>query len=109
VKLAKEDSEDATGAGAEFIVKPDSAQPPPQMKSVLLQSKAGTVTDPLRHDNGYYVFRVESMDVLPYETVKDEIYNKIQDQHFREWQVRTQQQVSVQIQNEAFFQSSGKQ
>jgi len=109
VKLAKENSADPTGAGADFVVKPSSSQPPPQMKAVLLQSKAGAITDPLRHDNGYYVFRVESMEVLPYEKVKDEIFNKIQDEHFRAWQIRTQQQVSVQIKNEAFFKSAGKQ
>jgi parvulin-like peptidyl-prolyl isomerase len=109
VTLAKANSEDPTGAGAEFAVKPDSAQPPPQMKAILLQSKAGAVTEPLRHDNGYYVFRVESMDVLPYEKVRDQIYVKLQDERFRAWHRETEQKINVQIKNEAFFQSSGKQ
>ncbi len=108
VQLAKANSEDPTGAGADFVVKPDSAQPPPAMKSAILRSKAGTVTDAMRHDNGYYVFRVETVEVLPYAKVKDDIYNKMQDEHFRVWQNQTQQKVNVQIQNEAFFKNSGQ-
>lgn len=109
VTLAKANSGDPTGAGAEFAVKPDSAQPPAHMKTVILQSKAGTVTEPLRHDNGYYLFRIESVETLPYEKVKDPIYLKLQDERFRAWHRQTEQKINVQIKNEAFFQSSGKQ
>jgi hypothetical protein len=109
VQLAKANSTDATGAGAEFVVKPDSAQPPAHLKAVILQAKAGTVTDALRHDNGYYVFRVESMDLLKFDKVKDQIYVKLQDDRFQAWHRQTEKKINVQIKNEAFFQNSGKQ
>lgn len=108
VKLAKESSGDPVGAGGDFTVRPDSGQPPPAMKEVLLNQKAGTVAGPLRHDNGYYVFRVESADVLPYEKVRDEIYKDLQNSRFNEWQQQQRSSVSVQFDNEAFFQSIGK-
>jgi parvulin-like peptidyl-prolyl isomerase len=110
VKLAKVSSgDDSAGAGAEFAVRSDSQQPPKHMKDILLKSSAGTITDPLRHENGYYVFRVESAQSLPYDKVKDEIFSKIQDARFREWQTEVQSKVTVQIKNEAFFKNSAQQ
>ena len=108
VKIAKETSEDTTGAGGEFTVRSSSSQPPEQMRKVLLNLKAGDTSDPLRHDNGYYVFRVESSDVLSFDKVRDEIYKQIQNARFSEWQQQGRSQTSVQFDNEAFFQSIGQ-
>ena len=108
VKIAKETSEDPTGAGGEFTVRSSSSQPPEHMRKVLLNLKSGDISDPLRHDNGYYVFRVESSDVLPFDKVRDEIYKQIQNARFAEWQQEGRAQTSVQFDNEAFFQSIGE-
>ena len=109
VKIAKEYSADPTGAGAAFTVQPKSAQPPEHMRKVLLASKAGAITDPLKHDNGYYVFRVESVGVIPYDKVRDETFKDIQNSKFNEWIGKIQSKVTVQIDNEAFFRSIGPQ
>jgi parvulin-like peptidyl-prolyl isomerase len=110
VKLAKANAvEDSASAGAEFPVRADSQQPPPEMKKVLMASTAGTVTDPLRHTNGYYIFRVESIEQLPYDKVKDEVFKKLSDARFRAWQNDVQSNVSVQIKNDAFFKNSAQQ
>lgn len=108
VKLAKENSEDSTGAGADFTVRASSSQPPENMRKVLLNLKAGDTSEALRHDNGYYVFRVESTDVLPYDQVRDEIYKQIQNARFNDWQQQSRSQATVQFDNEAFFQSVGQ-
>jgi parvulin-like peptidyl-prolyl isomerase len=108
VKLAKENSEDSTGAGADFAVRNSSSQPPAHMKEVLFNQQPGEITEPLRHDNGYYVFRVESADVLPYEKVRDEIYKALKEAQFQQWQNETRQRATVQFENEAFFQSVGQ-
>jgi parvulin-like peptidyl-prolyl isomerase len=78
------------------------------MKQVLFSLKVGDITDALRHDNGYYVFRVEASDVLPYEKVRDEIYKSVQAQRFQQWQDELRAGTSVQFENEAFFQNIGK-
>ena len=110
VKLAKANAgEDSANAGAEFPVRPDSQQPPPEMKKVLMASTAGTVTDPMRHTNGYYIFRVESVEQLPYDKVKDEVYKKLFDARFRAWQSEVQSKATVQIKNDAFFKNSAQQ
>jgi peptidyl-prolyl cis-trans isomerase C len=108
VKLATENAADPTGAGGDFTVRKSSSQPPAHMKEVLFTLKPGDISEPLRHDNGYYVFRVESANVLPYEKVKDEIYRTLQDAEFQRWQQETRKQATVQFDNEAFFQSIGQ-
>lgn len=113
VKLVKQHSEDPGSVAQDgdpgFPVRMNSQQPPEAMRKVILASKAGDVTDALRHDNGYYVFRVESVGVLPYESVRDEIYKEIRDARFAEWLNKTRQSATVQFENEAFFNSIGKQ
>lgn len=108
VKLAQEFTEDKTGAGGDFSVRRDSRNPPEQMKSVLFGMKAGEITDPLKHENGYYVFRVESAGVIPYDKARNEVYRTLQDEKFRHWQERTRSEAAVQFENEAFFQSIGQ-
>lgn len=109
VKLARANAgEDTASAGAEFPVRSESQQPPPEMKKVLMSSTAGTVTDPMRHTNGYYIFRVESVEQLPYDKVKDEVYKKLSDARFRAWQSEVQSKVTVQIKNDAFFKNSAQ-
>jgi parvulin-like peptidyl-prolyl isomerase len=75
------------------------------MKNAILALRPGKVSDPIRHQNGYYVFRAESAGVLPFEKVKDEIYVELKDIGFNEWKEKTKAESSVQFTNEAFFQT----
>jgi hypothetical protein len=109
VKLVKEYSQDSASAGQNgdigMAVRSTTTQIPEPMRNAILALKAGQVSEPLRHQNGYYVFRVESAGVLPYEKVKDEIYKELKDVGFNEWKEKTKAQSSVQFENEAFFKS----
>lgn len=111
VKLVKEYSQDAKSAGQNgdmgIPIRQTSKQVPEIVKNAILALKAGQVSDPLRLENGYYVFRAESVDVLPYEKVKDEIYKELKDAGFAEWKSKTKAQSNVQFENEAFFHSIG--
>ena len=109
VKLVKEYSQDQTSAGQNgdigMPIRKTTTQIPETMRNAVLALKAGQVSDPVRHENGYYVFRAESVDVLPYEKVKDDIYKELKDVGFNQWKEKTKAQSSVQFENEAFFQS----
>jgi parvulin-like peptidyl-prolyl isomerase len=109
VKLVKEYSQDSASAGQNgdigMPVRSSTSQIPEPMRNAILALKAGQVSEPLRHQNGYYVFRAESAGVLPYEKVKDEIYKELKDVGFNEWKEKTKAQSSVQFENEAFFKS----
>lgn len=109
VKLVKEFSKDPASAGQNgdlgFGVRSNTTQVPEPMRNAILALKQGQVSEPLRHENGYYVFRAESAGVLPYDTVKDEIYKELKDVGFNQWKEKTKAQSSVQFENEAFFQN----
>ena len=109
VKLVKEYSQDQTSAGQNgdigMPIRKTTTQIPETMRNAVLALKAGQVSDPVRYENGYYVFRAESVDVLPYEKVKDDIYKELKDVGYKKWMEKTQAQSSVQFENEAFFQS----
>ena len=109
VKLVKEFSQDKASAGQNgdigMPVRKTTTQIPETMRNAVLALKAGQVSDPVRHENGYYIFRAESAGVLPYEKVKDEIYKELKDVGFNRWKEKTKAQSSVQFDNEAFFQS----
>ncbi len=108
VGLAKQYSDDAetSGKGADFpdLVRPTSATVPQNIRDAILASKAGDIVGPLRHDTGYYVFRIDSIEVIPYDMVKDEIYKELKDLGLRAWLDQTKAGATVVIENEAYFQ-----
>lgn len=109
VKLVKEYSQDSASAAQNgdmgMPIRATTKQVPEPMRNAVLALKKGQVSDPLRHQNGYYVFRAESTGVLPFEKVKDEIYVELKDLGFAEWKAKTKAESTVQFTNEAFFQS----
>ena len=109
VKLVKEYSKDSASSAQNgdigMPIRSTTKQIPEPMRNAVLALKPGQVSGPLRHQNGYYVFRAESAGVLPYEKVKDEIYVELKDVGFNQWKEKTKAESSVQFTNEAFFQS----
>jgi peptidyl-prolyl cis-trans isomerase C len=109
VKLVKEFSQDKASAGQNgdigMPIRTTTTQIPETMRNAVLALKSGQVSDPVRHENGYYIFRAESAGVLPYEKVKDEIFKELKDVGFNRWKEKTKAQSSVQFDNEAFFQT----
>lgn len=107
VKLVKEYSKDQASAGQNgdigMPIRSTTTQIPETMRNAVLALKAGQVSEPVRHENGYYVFRAESAGVLPYEKVKDDIYKELKDVGYKKWMEKTQAQSSVQFENESFF------
>jgi parvulin-like peptidyl-prolyl isomerase len=112
VKLVKENSEDpgskAQNGDIGVGVRPTTTHIPETMRNSILALSQGQVSDPVRHENGYYVFRAESVGVLPYEKVREEIYKELKQQGFRKWQKQTQTESAIQFDNEAFFNSLAK-
>ncbi|HUS08595.1 MAG TPA: peptidylprolyl isomerase [Bryobacteraceae bacterium] len=110
VKLVKEYSEDPNsaekGGDLGLGIRPTTNQVPEVMKNAVLALKEGDVSDPIRHENGFYVFKAQSTGVLPYDQVKDEIFRTLKEQGFQKWQQETKNQSSVKFENEAFFTKS---
>ena len=112
VKLVKEHSEDpgsvAQNGDVGTGVRSTTAHIPEPMRKAVLALQPGQVSDPVRHENGYYVFRAESADVLPYEKVREEIYKELKTAGFRKWQQKTQAESSFKVTNEELFRTLAK-
>jgi peptidyl-prolyl cis-trans isomerase C len=106
-KLARENSKDPgtvqrdgdIGVG----IRPSSSQVPDVLRNPIVALKKGEVSDPVKTDNGFYVFKAESVSALPYEQVKDEIYKELKDEGLRKWLDETKKQSSFKIENEEYF------
>jgi peptidyl-prolyl cis-trans isomerase C len=112
VKLVKEHSEDpgsvAQNGDIGTGVRSTTTHVPEPMRNAILALATGQISDPIRHENGYYVFRAESVGVLPYEKVREEIYKELKQAGFRKWQQKTQSESAIQFANEEFFRNFAK-
>jgi peptidyl-prolyl cis-trans isomerase C len=107
VKLVKEHSEDpasvAQNGDLGTAVRAGTDKVPAEMRTAILAAKQGDVVGPVRSANGFYLFRVESMTVLPLEQVRDEIYKEIQNAGMMNWLAEIRGKSSVKIENQAYF------
>lgn len=112
VKLVEQHSEDPGSVAQKgdigSPVRSSTSHIPEPMRKAILALKPGEVSDPVRNENGYYVFRCESSSVLPYEKVREEIYNELQQAGFTEWVKKTRSESTFEIGNEEFFRELAK-
>jgi parvulin-like peptidyl-prolyl isomerase len=112
VKLVKEHSEDAGSVAQNgdigVGVRSSTTHIPETMRNAILALQAGQISDPVRHDNGYYIFRAESAGVLPFEKVREEIHKELKNAGLRDWERSTQAEATVQLSNEEFFRNLAK-
>ena len=107
VKLVKEHSEDpgtvAQNGDLGVAVRASTDKVPAEIRTAVLAAKQGEIVGPVRTANGFYVFRIESVSVLPFEQVRDEIYKEIQNAGMMNWLAEMRDKSSVKIENEAYF------
>lgn len=107
VKLAKEHSDDGatadTGADYPDVIRSSSSSIPQDIRTAVLAAKPGDIVGPLEHPTGFYIFRIESVNLVPFETVRGDIQNELREAGVQKWLEETKSRSSVKIQNEAFF------
>jgi len=104
-KLAHDNSDDADTAaknGDWGLIK-GTSKFPEDVKKAIFSLKAGGISEPVRQANGYYIFCAEEVKKLPYEQVREQIYENLKSQRFQvAWQ-QIQDKNKVKIENEDFF------
>lgn len=108
VQLVKEHSQEPASKAKDgdlgIGVRAGTQQVPEAFRKVILATKVGEITDPLRLDNGFYVFKIQSSGVIPYDQVRGEIFQELKQAGFIKWQQDMRAQAAVTFTNEAFFQ-----
>jgi parvulin-like peptidyl-prolyl isomerase len=91
-------SEDEFSRNEGGIMRPVSftdPQVPENIKQAIFGAKPGDVVGPVKLPNGFYLFKVDTIEVRKYEEVKDQIYEQLRDQRFQDW--FTQQRVAFKV------------
>ena len=100
--LAKKYSEDASTAAHGGVLgtlgRKDDYQP--AIKSAVFAMRPGQVSDPVALPNGFYILKVDEVVPQPYEQVKDEIYNHLQERAVQDWIDKARSGVTVKVERE---------
>lgn len=105
VKLIKEFSEDKESKekGGEFPPIRKSDQLPPEIKTAVFALKPNEISQPVRQPNGFYLFQLVKMEMQPYATVKDSIFQAIKDEKFKNWFEAERKEVKMVVNDESYF------
>lgn len=61
------------------------ARIPESIKKAIFDTPAGGVTPPVQQPNGFYLFRVEQSGVIPYDTIRNQVYEEMRQAKFQKW------------------------
>lgn len=106
LKLVRENSDDAESRdkGGDFSPFRQSDQAvPAALKSAIFSLKPGEYTEVIQQPNGFYVFRLESVETPEFEKVQDEIYSKVRREKLDQWVDSVRKSVSIQFNDEKYL------
>jgi len=106
VKAVARYSEDETSKenkGEFGVVHASDTVPSEDVKKIIFAMKAGDISDPIKQQNGFYLFRADTVGLRPYAEVKDEIYTELKNQLSREWMDGLQKNLNIKEENAQFF------
>ncbi|HZO54673.1 MAG TPA: peptidyl-prolyl cis-trans isomerase [Bryobacteraceae bacterium] len=86
--LVQEYSEDTSSKGnnGEFMpILATDTRIPEDIKKAIFATAPGAVTPALQQANGYYIFRVEESGVIPYDQIRNQIYEEMRQAKFQKW------------------------
>ncbi len=104
VKLVKENSGDAGSAAkdGDFGTIHRTDPLPEPMKSAVLTTKPGEITEPLRQAAGFYIFRVEEVGTQPFAEVQERIAKELEGEKFREWMDSVRKSIDIKLESGVF-------
>ena len=111
-KVALQFSDDRSSAekGGAFPdpIRPTSANVPSNIRNPVLAAKAGDIVGPIEHETGFYIFKIESNGLAPFDKVQDDIVKEMKDARLKHWLEEFKKTSSVTIANEALLTEAAK-
>lgn len=103
VKLVKENSGDATSVAKDgdfpAVHKTDKGVPP-EILTALFAAKQGEVTDPVRQNRGFYIFKIMETGAQPLEQVQESIKADLQNEQLKKWLDDLKASIQVKMEGE---------
>lgn len=110
VALVKQYSEDAETKSKDGDFGPFTATDPsvPEpLRAAIFKLQPGETSDPLRHANGFYIFRAEKFEQPDFESLRDQLGEPIRRQKMNEWVRSQQNDIQLDIKDKGFFAPEG--
>jgi len=76
---------------------------PDARTAIVAKAKVGDITEPIRVDANFVIYKIDSIAGADYDMVKDEIYKKLKTERFQKWAQEQTQGVKVEITNPDYF------
>ena len=107
VKLVKDNSQDKESLARDgdfgMPIRANTERVPADVKRALLEAKAGEIAGPFRGPNGYYVFKVQSAGIPPFDALQDELHKGLQSQGISKWLAGLRDENTLKVENEDYF------
>lgn len=105
VKLVKENSGDATSVAKDGDYTPirKSDQIPPEIKNAVFALKPSEVARPIRQPNGFYIIRLEGIEMESFAAVETKLTGDLADAQTRDWIQNTQKSIQIKIEYPTVF------
>jgi peptidyl-prolyl cis-trans isomerase C len=104
-KLAKENSDDRDSAekGGDYASIRRADNFPAAIKDAVFKLKTGESSEPVRQANGFYILKRTSAKAQPYAEVRDQIFQELKQEKFKNWIEALQKKIVVKIDKPEFF------
>lgn len=107
VNLVKENSQDKESVARDgdfgMPIRGTTDRVPAEVKRAVLGAKAGDVTEPIRGNNGFYIFKVESIGVAPFASLEKDLWKEVQSEGISKWLATLRSENTVKVENEDYF------
>lgn len=107
IEMVQKHSEDSASKEKQGLlslgVRYNTNAVPEPMRKAILSAKQGDIVGPLRHDNGFYIFRIESSKILPLYDVRTEVIEQLKNQGLRNYMEDIKKRAAVEVKNEKYF------
>jgi parvulin-like peptidyl-prolyl isomerase len=105
VKLVAENSEDPVSKERQGDFGPirRGDKLPPAIIQAVFALKPGSVSDPVRQPNGYYILRLQELTPQAFEEVKDALFNDLKNARVQQWVEANAKSVDVKVEKPEFF------
>ena len=107
MKLAEDSSDAPSRANAGLIGPLSLSELSPELKAIVEPLKAGDMTDVIRTQRGYQIFKVESLsnaETLPFEQAREQIENRVftgkRKEEFEKYLARLKAQAIIEWKNQ---------
>lgn len=107
IALAKQYSDDRTSAEKDadfpYPVKAGASHIPQEIRTALFAAKPGDIVGPVEHNSGFYIFRVESLTILPFDSAKEEIEKQLRVSAVDNWLEDMKKKSTATLDHKAFW------